>query len=144
MPGADSVLMSRMAASRASAVESCGWNYWYGEGRRLFAEFVTAKRLVSKNGHSLVEPPYRVFFYTVSVPHVSSSANDSFKSLPAAAHVALTIHTFRMVQPEVAVLFGKRWEFTSVNVTFSAWVERMLYSHRSLVYTAFNRRQKRC
>ena len=34
--------------------------------RKLFIEFVTAKRLVCKNGHSLVEPPSRVF-YTVSV-----------------------------------------------------------------------------
>ena len=37
------------------------------EGRKLFVKFVTAKRLVCKNGHSLVEPPSRVF-YTVSVP----------------------------------------------------------------------------
>ena len=34
--------------------------------RKLFIEFVTAKRLVCKNGHSLVEPPSRVFF-TVAV-----------------------------------------------------------------------------
>ena len=33
---------------------------------KLIVEFVTTKRLVSKNGHSLVEPPSRVF-YTVSV-----------------------------------------------------------------------------
>ena len=33
---------------------------------KLIFEFVTTKRLVSKNGHSLVEPPSRVF-YTVSV-----------------------------------------------------------------------------
>ena len=33
---------------------------------KLFVEFVTAKRLVCKNGHPLVEPPSRVF-YTVSV-----------------------------------------------------------------------------
>ena len=32
---------------------------------KLIVEFVTTKRLVSKNGHSLVEPPSRVF-YTVS------------------------------------------------------------------------------
>ena len=34
--------------------------------RKLIVEFVTTKRLVCKNGHSLVEPPSRVF-YTVSV-----------------------------------------------------------------------------
>ena len=33
---------------------------------KLIAEFVTTKRLVCKKGHSLVEPPSRVF-YTVSV-----------------------------------------------------------------------------
>ena len=33
---------------------------------KLIVEFVTTKRLVCKNGHSLVEPPSRVF-YTVSV-----------------------------------------------------------------------------
>ena len=33
---------------------------------KLLVEFVTKKRLVCKNGHSLVEPPSRVF-YTVSV-----------------------------------------------------------------------------
>ena len=33
------------------------------------------------------------------------------KSLPAPARVALTVHTFRTVEPQVVVLFGKRWEF---------------------------------
>ena len=33
------------------------------------------------------------------------------KSLPVPARVALTIHTFRTVEPQVVVLFGKRWEF---------------------------------
>ena len=33
---------------------------------KLIVEFVTTKRLVCKNGHSLVEPPFRMF-YTVSV-----------------------------------------------------------------------------
>ena len=49
--------------SAASAVASCSWN---SQRRRLFVEFVTAKRFVCKNGNSLVEPPPRVF-YTVSV-----------------------------------------------------------------------------
>ena len=59
--------------SAASAVANCVWNYYQRlvdqlakKTWKLIVEVVTTKRLVCKNGHSLVEPPSRVF-YTVSV-----------------------------------------------------------------------------
>ena len=55
-------------------------------------------------------------------PHVSSSANDSFKKFTGAHCVALTIHTFRTVEPQVIVLFGKRWEFGDNREVWKAFV----------------------
>ena len=76
--------------SAASAVASCSWNR---QRRKLFAEFVTAKRLVCKNGHTLVEPLSRVF-YMVSVSTYFFVDERSFFRR-ALARIALTIHDFR-------------------------------------------------
>ena len=81
-PGAASVLVdqhvrmqraetqSQQSALLQTAAETTagGSTHWQLAKKtwKLIVEFVTAKRLVCKNGHSLVEPPSRVF-YTVSV-----------------------------------------------------------------------------
>ena len=54
-----------------------------GKEDLLFVEFVTAKRLVCKDGHSLVElrPACSIRYWS---PPVSSSANDSFKKFTGA------------------------------------------------------------
>ena len=82
---------------------------------KLIVEFVTTKRLVCKNGHSLVEPPSRVF-YTVSVSACLFVAERFFqKSLQAPTLVDLTI--FRTVDRTAGrrlsfcAQFGKTWEF---------------------------------
>ena len=58
-------------SSQRCSVANCGWNYcwWINWQRRLESWSSSSslqKRLVCKNGHSLVEPPSRDF-YTVSV-----------------------------------------------------------------------------
>ena len=82
---------------------------------RAIVEFVTTKRLVCKNGHSLVEPPSRVF--GISLCMSLRRRTTLSKSLRAPAPVDLTIHTFRTVDRTagrrfaVVARFGKRWEF---------------------------------
>ena len=75
----------RATASRASAVASCG-------GRRMFVEFVTAKRLVCKNGHSTTgRATVPRVLYGIG-PHMSLRLQTILsKSLPVPDRVALTI-----------------------------------------------------
>ena len=73
--------------------------------------FVTVKRLVCKNGHSLVEPPSRVF-YTVSVSACLFAGERFFQKVYGRPLLSPSaIHTFRTVtetEPQVVVLFRKR------------------------------------
>ena len=86
---------------------------------KLIVEFVTTKRLVCKNGHSLVEPPSRVFLYGIGLCMSLRRWTILSKSLRAPVPVNLTIHTFRTVDRTagrhfaiaVVAWFGKRWKF---------------------------------
>ena len=88
-------------------------------------EFVTAKRLVCKNGHSLVKPPSRVLYTVIGLRMFLRRRTILSKSLRAPARVALTIHTFRTVDraaPQVVVLFGKRSEVGDNRKVLKAFV----------------------
>ena len=60
--------------------------------RKLFVEFVTATTLVCKNCHSLVEPPFRLF-YTVSVS-ACLFVDERSAFLRAPVRIALTTDIF--------------------------------------------------
>ena len=73
--------------------------------RKLVVEFVTTKRLVCKNGHSLVEPPSRVF-YTVSVSaclFVGEGLFQNFYGRPLPSTSPFTLFA-RSTEPQVVVL----------------------------------------
>ena len=118
-PGAASVLVDHHVRSEpkpdlsslASAVANCGRNYccmlvdqlakktW-----KLIVEFVTTKRLVCKNGHSLVEPPSRV--YTVSVSACLFVGERLFQKVfgrPLPSTSPLTLFAWS-TEPQVVVL----------------------------------------
>ena len=84
---------------------------------KLIVEFVTTKRLVCKNGHSLFEPPSRVFYTVFGLCMSLRRQPILSKSLRTPAPVDLTIHTFHTVDRTagcrfaVVARFGKRWEF---------------------------------
>ena len=79
-------------------------------------EFVTTERLVCKNGHSLVEPPSRVF-YTVSVSACLFVGERFFQKVYGRPLPSTSPFTLRTVDRTagrsfaVVARFGKRCEF---------------------------------
>ena len=111
--------------SAASAVASCGWNYWQ---RRL--DSCSSSSSLQRGWSARMATRWSSHRPACSIryrsPHVSSSANDSrsFKKF-LGARSRRPPHTFRVVtgtEPQFVVLFGKRSEFGDNREVWKAFV----------------------
>ena len=110
----------------ASAVASCGWNYWQ---RRL--ESCSSSLSLQRGWSARMATRWSSHRPACSIryrsPRVSSSADDSFKTFaggrPLASPSPFTLFA-RQTEPQVAVLFGKRWEFGDNREVWKAFVCR--------------------
>ena len=96
----------------ASAVASCGRNYW--GGKKAVHPVRHCKEVGLQEWPLAGRATVPRVLYGIS-PCMSLCQRTVFsKTLPAPACVALTIHTFRTVELQVVVLFGKRWELVTI------------------------------